>query len=369
MPSRPRPLLVAIEGGAGASRGRLLSYGERAVVGRGEECDWRLADAAASHRHCALSHGEGGVRVEDLGSRHGTFLEGQRIAASMPLEPGQCLTLGGARLHLLGSVDDVPEWPGLRCRGILGEGALGRVYEAEVEGAAMAVKLTHADLSEREVARCRREARIHASLDHPGIVRCFGVREQAGRLAILTEVLEGRDLEGLGRDGPKAWRVAGAWMRAAAEALAFAHARGVAHRDIKPSNLFLTSDGRLRILDFGFAKRFRPEGPSFDLTSLGSAIGTYAYMAPEALTHGEAADGRADIFSLAASIVELISGEPAFPARSFPELLALRRAGARLESLQAPEALRALLLGALSFEREDRPSCDEAVGVLAALGL
>ena len=199
----------------------------------------------------------------------------------------------------------------------LGRGGMGRVYLASdarlgrtVALKALAPRLTR-DPSHRE--RLRREARAAAALMHPGICTVYALEECGGDLFIATEFVDGHTLrdEIAGGARPSADDVVRT-ARDLAAALASAHANGITHRDLKPENVMRTSDGRLKILDFGLARLSRQDAsgeagvPARD-TLPGVLIGTPAYMAPEQL-NGEPSDARADVFAYGVIVYEYACG-------------------------------------------------------------
>ena len=178
------------------------------------------------------------------------------------------------------------------------------------------------------LARFQTEARAIAALSHPNIVAVYDTGQEGERLYVVTELLEGDTLRSRLREGPLGARKAAEYAAQVAEGLAAAHERGIVHRDIKPENLFVTGDGRVKILDFGLAKQGPPiEGgeqssspTAAPPTNPGAMIGTVGYLAPEQ-ARGDPADHRADIFSLGAVLFEMLTGRRAFDGRSAAELL------------------------------------------------
>ncbi len=162
--------------------------------------------------------------------------------------------------------------------------------------------------------RFDREARAIASLTHPHICTLHDVGEQNGRRFLVMEHLEGETLAARLLRERVPYHVLLAWATDLAEALAFAHDKGILHRDLKPANLFITSSGAIKLLDFGLAKRTKDPldaGVTSGATQVGTAIGTVAYMSPEQ-ARGEPLDGRSDLFSLGAVLYEVVTGHPAF---------------------------------------------------------
>jgi serine/threonine protein kinase len=162
-------------------------------------------------------------------------------------------------------------------------------------------------------ARMLREARTLAAVDHPGIVRIYGAGEHEGKPWIAMELVRGTDLKRLlAERGVVTPARALRWVLQATDALAAAHDVGVVHRDLKPSNLLLTHDDRVKVVDFGVAKRrVEAQGSGDVLTSQGEVLGTPAYLSPEQLEHG-LADERSDVWGLGCVLYELCVGAPPF---------------------------------------------------------
>jgi serine/threonine protein kinase/WD40 repeat protein len=213
----------------------------------------------------------------------------------------------------------------------LGAGGMGEVYRARDMrlGRDVALKVLPVDvaLDGDRRRRFEREARAVAALNHPAVLALHDVGEADGVAFIVTELLEGETLrERLGRGAVPCERVA-AWGASVAEALAAAHERGIVHRDLKPENLFLTREGRLKVLDFGLAKELPlaaggEEDPTLPSpTRAGVVLGTLGYLSPEQ-ARGEAIDGRSDLFSLGCVLYEALTGRRAFGGKTAPELIA-----------------------------------------------
>jgi eukaryotic-like serine/threonine-protein kinase len=202
----------------------------------------------------------------------------------------------------------------------VGRGGMGRVYLAtdarlgrQVALKSLAPQLV-SDPSQRE--RLRREARAAAALAHPGICTVYALEELDDHLFIVTEFVEGRTLreEIAGGRHPSAQEVLGTGIELAA-ALAAAHARGITHRDLKPENVMRTTEGRLKILDFGLAhvQVAASESLAVRVTQPGMLLGTPGYMAPEQL-NGQPADARADVFAFGVLLYEYACGTHPFEA-------------------------------------------------------
>jgi Tol biopolymer transport system component len=214
----------------------------------------------------------------------------------------------------------------------LGAGGMGEVYRARDTrlGREVAVKILTDRLADSPAARQRfgQEARAVAALAHPNILALHDVGEEGPLVFVVTELLEGETLQDRLLRGPIPLRKLLEIATAIAEALAAAHAKAIAHRDLKPSNVFLTTDGRVKLLDFGLSKQRLPaareglEGlPTLSQTEPGTVLGTVGYMSPEQV-RGEAADARSDIFSLGCVLYEMTSGHRAFARETAAETLA-----------------------------------------------
>jgi serine/threonine-protein kinase len=199
----------------------------------------------------------------------------------------------------------------------IAQGGMGRVYLAtdlRLERQ-VCLKAVRTDLAStpgyRE--RLQREARLAASLSHPGICAVHALEELDGDLYLVTEYVDGRTLREEINSGqrPSADAVL-TTMRELAEALAAAHARAITHRDLKPENVMRSASGQLKILDFGLA-RTDDGTPRTMVTATGAVLGTPAYMAPEQI-NGQPADRRADVFALGVLMYELATGTHPFTA-------------------------------------------------------
>jgi len=251
---------------------------------------------------------------------------------------------------------------------------MGSVFLAQDrrEGRPVAIKVMAA--ARENIARFRREGALLAALSHPGIVR-YIAHGEAGpdrQPYLVMELLEGEDLrQRLKRQGltiPQAFQL----VRKVAEALAFAHGRGVIHRDIKPSNIFLVGGdpGRIKLLDFGVA---RAPVRSDASTATGVVLGTAGYMAPEQVLGSRDTSPAADVFSLGCVLFECLAGRPLFEVSNGTSLFAQ----AVLERLPRPSSLRREVTQAmdqfvaqlLAWNLESRPAdASQVLELLEALG-
>ena len=209
----------------------------------------------------------------------------------------------------------------------IGAGGMGEVYRArdtrlKREVALKVLPEAFATDPDR-MARFQREAEVLASLNHPNIAHIYGVEERA----IAMELVEGRNLL-----GPLPVETALRYAKQIAEALEYAHERGVIHRDLKPANVKVTPEETVKLLDFGLAKAVEDPAVSADdpsnsptltlgATRVGVILGTAAYMSPEQAS-GKVADRRADIWSFGAVLYEMLAGRKAFPGESASDTLA-----------------------------------------------
>ena len=194
----------------------------------------------------------------------------------------------------------------------LGHGGMGVVYTARDPrlDRQVAIKVLPPDLTRDDVAKERflQEAKAASALDHPNICTIFEINEtEDGQLYLVMAHYEGETLKERIERGPLALEDAIDITTQVGHGLSKAHAAGIVHRDIKPANLMVTSDGTVKILDFGLAKLAGAEG----VTQTGTAVGTVAYMSPEQ-ARGEDVDHRTDIWSLGVVLHEMLSGQPPF---------------------------------------------------------
>ena len=249
----------------------------------------------------------------------------------------------------------------------LGEGGMGTVYKAEhlalkrysvlkILPLYMVKKLPDA------VERFTREARAAAALSHPHIVAVYGVGEWKGRQYIEMEYVQGETLlRRVMRQSRLEVHEATEIVRDVARALAAAHAKNIVHRDIKPANIMITSEGMVKVMDFGLAKEV--ETHDADLTTGGMLMGTPSYMSPEQCD-GKELDGRADIYSLGTTYYCLLTGEVPFKGTSFVAILVMHKTqpvpDPRTLRSDLPPAVCNILEKALAKDRDARyQTCEE----------
>ena len=254
-------------------------------------------------------------------------------------------------------------------KGEIGRGGMGIVYRArhrsaafaEQQGGDVAVKVMHAHYSAdpRFQARFEREASLGLKLDHPGLVRVFDLVVDRGVLALVMEMVEGTELSRVVGDerGPIPVPEVLPMFRQIAEAVDYAHSKGVIHRDLKPENVIVQLDGSLKILDFGIAK-----DPDSQATRTGTGMGTVYYMAPEQYTDARNVDKRADIYALGMTLYELLAGRLPWtgPEEVSDFSVMQMKAGGQVPppTTHYPDirpAVVEVVMSALCVDREERP--------------
>jgi eukaryotic-like serine/threonine-protein kinase len=226
-------------------------------------------------------------------------------------------------------------------KSLLGRGGMGEVYRAHDTrlGRDVAIKVLPGAFTSdsARLANFEREARVVASLNHPHIAAIHGIEESEGVRGLVLELVEGETLaekiaqaEKSSRRGLRMQEALN-YARQIADALEAAHEKGITHRDLKPSNVKLTSEGAVKLLDFGIAKVVTGEGPGIDLTQAhtatsggtgtGLVIGTAGYMSPEQ-ARGKTVDKRSDIWAFGCVLFETLSGKMAFEGDTVSDTIA-----------------------------------------------
>jgi serine/threonine protein kinase/Tol biopolymer transport system component len=224
---------------------------------------------------------------------------------------------------------------GYHLSALLGAGSMGEVYRARDDklGRDVAIKILPRDVTSDpdRLARFEREARVLAALNHPNICAIYGFEEADGHRFLILELLDGETLDrriasaavldphasGLPID--EVLRVA----RQLAEALEVAHEKGVVHRDLKPANITITTDGVVKVLDFGLAKLTSSDAQGrdpIDGTQAGVILGTAAYMSPQQ-ARGQIVDKRADIWAFGCVVYEMLTGRVAFAGETVSDTI------------------------------------------------
>ncbi|MHC5010983.1 MAG: protein kinase domain-containing protein [Planctomycetota bacterium] len=333
------------------------------VVGRHPAAAIRVLDMKVSKQHCRITvkNGDGARRalLTDLGSTHGTMLNGQPVNGSAPVKPGDEIRLGLSILRVLkdGEADVVAEplpaeevgeaaeeapssettahprrkrfapdelvgkeIGGYRVLEKIGQGGMGAVYLAEQMSLHREVALKV--LSEKFTSDSNfvdqfvNEARAAGALNHPNVVQVYDVGKETGRYYFSMEYVPGGSLEERLKDGTRDWREALNWLIDAANALIFAKAKEILHRDVKPDNLMVAEDGSAKLCDLGLAKKSQDD----DLLAAG-IIGTPAFISPEAIRRKKDIDGRSDLYSLGCTFYRILTGKNPYAGKSVKEIL------------------------------------------------
>jgi serine/threonine protein kinase len=249
----------------------------------------------------------------------------------------------------------------------IGAGGMGEVFRARDErlGRDVALKLIRPASSDNpdHLRRFEQEARAAAALNHPNILAIYDVGFEGTAPYIVSELLVGKNLRQRLSEGSIPVREAADYALQIAQGLTAAHDRLIVHRDLKPENLFLTHDGRIKILDFGVAKLQAPAEDHRSVESLttvtkyGAVIGTVAYMSPEQL-RGKPVDHRSDIFSLGAILYEMMTGRRAFRGETevdtMTAVLREEPAGAHLDEAAIPAGYQDIIKHCLEKDSENR---------------
>ena len=263
---------------------------------------------------------------------------------------------------------------GYQLQNLLGSGGMGEVYRAHDAslGRDVAVKILPAAFASDpdRLARLEREARTLASLNHPNICAIYGVGEAEGIRFLVLELVDGHTLAERLADatrggGGLALEDATTIARQIIDALGAAHERGIVHRDLKPANVKITSDGVVKLVDFGLAKAIGPDtapglthapGTGEDGARGGAVLGTAAYMSPEQ-ARGLAVDGRTDVWAFGCVLFEMLTGQPAFAGDTTSDTIAKileREPDWSALPRTIPAAIRRLLLRCLIKDSRKR---------------
>jgi len=342
---------------AGPDQGRVfpLQEGKSLSVGRGQNTETRLKDPQVSRVHCQVTIEGRKIMLLDSGSTSGTLVNGKRVS-QQELKPGDVIQIGSTqlRVNLEGSpeastvvvesptpkpmaerAEQLGELVGqslshYRIDSTLARGQSGMVFKAHdtKEDRATALKVLWPEFSrnDEEMQRFIRAMKTMLPLRHANLITLYGAGKSGGYCWIAMEFVDGESLkqviQRIGTAGMLDWRPA---LRVAvhiARALLFAEQQQIIHRNIKPDNILVrSSDKMTKLGDLMLAKAL--EGTMVEqITRPGELVGDVAYMSPERTRGGSAVvDGRADIYSLGATLYALLTGRPPFEGDSLPETI------------------------------------------------
>ena len=342
--------LVPLHGLAQAARIELPASGEL-VLGRDPgSTGVKVADPRCSRRHASITASPDGFHVKDMGSKNGTFVNGDRIMEAV-LKPGDHLRIGHAEFGycIQGQpfrcaccyktlVSAPPEAPfctecrrafpllgatlgGRRLLRGLGNGSFGSVYVGHRPGNPyVAMKVLHVEFTESPdvVMKFLREAYATAGIEHDNIVRFGDSGHEAGHWYIILEYFPSVSLrEVLDERGTLEEKELLPIARQILSALEYAHDHKLHHRDIKPGNILISADGKVKMVDFGLAKRLVDS--AFTSHTVTGMPGTPLFMAPEVLQGSKSFTYRSDIYSLAATLFRALTGRHPIEARKLDE--------------------------------------------------
>lgn len=349
----------------GRSKGRYyrLKPNQSATLGREAKNDFALQDPQASRAHCRIEGKLGEFVLTDLGSSNGTFVNGER-QTKVTLSAGDRIAIGESLVCFLPETDEDRsarrgpltdrEIQGYRVGRVLGRGGMGTVYEAvqlSLERK-VALKVLAPELT-REPERVERfvaEARAAGRLNNAHLVGVYDVVEDEGQHLISMELMPGGSLEDLLRErgGPIPLAETLPLVFDAARGLSYAAEQGLVHRDVKPANLMIGDNGVVKLCDLGLA---------IFTSRQHDVSGSPHYIAPEQAL-GEDLDGRADLYALGASWVELLSNDTLYAGTSAGDL-ARKQVEEPIPDLEAkiadlPDEVDALLRSLLAKKPAER---------------
>lgn len=248
---------------------------------------------------------------------------------------------------------------------MLGEGGMGCVYKAQhtLLDTIVALKVIKEELASHEdiLTRFIQEAKLGLTLDHPHIIRIHDAGKSEGLFFITMEYFPGQDIPSrIKTKGSVASPTVLKWAIHMADALSYAHKKGVIHRDVKPSNILVNALDEVKLADFGLAKAWQKAG-AHQLTASGQMLGTIQYISPEQLENSKNVDPKTDIFSLGASIYYALAGYPPFGQEPLGQVIQniLNNPPAPLKRQDVPKPFLSVLLKAMAKKVADRYACME----------
>lgn len=343
---------LAIKSGPDQGLTVTLENGKPFLIGRGQDANPRLSDPSVSRKHLQIEARDGAVKITDLGSSSGTFVNGEKIQESQ-LKVGDQFQMGDTIFQLKQAVESAQtivrdpqnlkgksadDWADLVGKTIhvyeiksqKAQGATGAVFEAwdQKNSRDVALKVLPAETTqnEEEMQRFTRAMKTMFPVRHPNIIRIYNAGTWEGRPWVALEYFESEPLtktiERIGTAGMLDWRTGFMVALQIGRALEAAYEHHIIHRNISPQNILYNREQQLTKLgDLMLAKAL--EGAKAQqITKAGELVGDVSYMSPERLMgQDELVDCRADIYSLGATVYALLTGRPPFEARSLPELV------------------------------------------------
>jgi tetratricopeptide (TPR) repeat protein/predicted Ser/Thr protein kinase len=245
---------------------------------------------------------------------------------------------------------------GYELRDVLGEGGMGVVYRGHdptLDRPAAVKVIRRQTLTDEGKQRFLHEARACSRINHPNIITVYAAGEENGTPYMAMELIDGRTLRDVIREGPIEWRTATKWVAQLLDALQRLHAEGIVHRDLKPENIMVTKEGVIRLMDFGLAHLASMTA----ITQEGTTLGTVPYMSPEQVM-GKKLDARSDLFSLATIYQEMLTGAHPFAGEHPMAIMyAIRAEQPKAIEIAAPDfpaGIRRVLERAFQKEPEGR---------------
>jgi serine/threonine protein kinase len=378
---------LTITSGEDKNRRFILRPGPVYLVGRATSATIRLEDQSISRRHATLEVSPEGLTITELGSKNGTYVADKRLPANAPtiLSEGATLEFGSLSTSVeLTGFDaaslqrtsshrrrDQPLLPDdFELVAMIGGGGYSRVWAAwqKTLRRMVSIKILQVDAGSDPGARERfiREAKLLTRVRSPFVVELHDLLLLEDMPCLIMELVHGPSVKDLLSEGSLPIDRALQIASNVARALQVVGRDGIVHRDIKPGNILIHPEGTAKLADFGIAKDIAASG---DITATGISLGTLAYMSPEQVQSSRDVDYRSDLYSLGATLYEMVSGRP-------PILLSTRLAGlpasidkilhespqpVRMHRPDCPRPLQTLLERLLAKAPDQRPASSEEV--------
>ncbi len=367
--------MLALRIRTGNQTGKTFRVKDDLKIGRGGDCQIQIKDSNISRDHAFVFVKEDRVYIRDLGSKNGTFLEGESINEDeKEIRPGSVITIGDIELVLEDAIDE-SELIGQRLGGyrvleLVGKGGMGVVFKANQLSLdrIVALKVLNKSLVSRKdlVERFLKEARAAGILNHPNLIQVHDVGKEEETYFFSMEFVDGSTIASvLRRTKNFSERIAVHVIKEVAKALEYAHGYDLIHRDIKPSNIMVDNDGNVKLADLGIAETLRNIE---DQDGKGHLMGTPEYMSPEQ-AKTQPTGTESDIYSLGATLYHMVTGRAPFKGKKTSEIIKKVRSESPppLAGL-APEMssnLVELVENMMAREEKDRvPSASEVIRII-----